>query len=673
MLIVSGLATLARVPEARAAAFDARGVLTPDPGAVASDSFDTLDVGDAGASSGSIHEGTALEGDHYATLELRDEGVRVALTLPSGTGSYRARVWLRGDATAGVAVDYGAGRPGTVSRAFPTGRVTSDGWVELETQPFNVDGGASGLDARMFFAAYDANTPTDVDVDALEVVPDGAYVAPAACSGLDAAHACRAGELCVEGACRDARGWFPPLPAASERAALSSYWHQKLSDSFGVYELRKTTLPTALAAIDAMATAADGVTFWGKLAEAIRVLRDAHTYARVGAVDGARLTRPMNLCFVEGEADASQSAAPSDATLPDLLVSHVGTGQTWDLAAGDRLVSVDGQHPLTWAKTLMGPSLWYWEADDPEQRANVAVLLRDLIPRHATTLGVVRCTGGSCGAVTQIDVLAQAPVADPAGVTLVGCDNRPVAHLTGIPADHRYGDGFFEPAKIVEGEVLDATANEMIHGLVWNTLLGGEDQSPVDAALNAAVGAFAGARGVMLDHREGHGGTAPTANILIGFSRTPFVPFVGVVRTRIDDEGPADAAAGQALFQRYSGRDDELGSVDARPEIPVALLTTWDVSASDYLLYGLKGGAKVKLFGPGPSMGAYGTFVQYSIWGLLRWSVGIQDALAPDGTPLCTHGVDPDFLVRPKQSDLMIGKDTLHEAAIGWLRTELVP
>src|SRR4030095_646459 len=98
-------------------------------------------------------------------------------------------------------------------------------------------------------------------------------------------------------------------------------------------------------------------------------------------------------------------------------------------------------------------------------------------------------------------------------------------------------------------------------------------------------------------------------------------------RTRAKDDGPADTSAALALFNQFQSSDDQFGSSKAHVEIPVAVLMTWDVSASDILLQVLKGGSKVRLFGPGPSMGAFGTFVQYSLWGLMRWSIGIEDSI----------------------------------------------
>jgi hypothetical protein len=669
-------AVLSLALPARAGDFDPQGAFSFDANAVVTLDFTSFTrAPDASAGTASAApDDTSLAGENVLTVELESEGYPIVLELPATQAEYTLAYWMKGDCTGGFAVDYDDGSVGTVSSAFPTGRVTSDGWVEMKTQPFRVDGTKSGLDARMFLSAYDSTKPTTVLVSAVEVVPAGTFSGPTTCVGLDTAGACKVGELCVSGTCRDARGWFPPIPDDGERAKLIAYWKQKIQHTFGPYGLRKTTMPDSLATIEKMSTATDNVEFWSRFAESIRRLSDAHTYARMTATRDVRSVHPLNACFYEGKADVSQAAAPSSVGLPDILVSHTGPTDTWGLAQGDRLVTVDGEHPLTWAKKLLGPSLWYWQADDPEQIANVLSSLRDLIQRHAATIGVVHCdsTAGTCGTtVTTIDIAdLPAQSGDP---DLVGCDNRPFFAVDGAPANHDFADALITPALVVQGPVLDSTPAEKIYGVIWNSLLGNGKNQSTDVALLNAVDQFEVSRGVLLDHREGHGGTANTAGIVVEFARTPFTPYINFVRTRAVDEGPADLAAGVALFEHYKTNDDEYGSAEAHTEIPVGMLMTWDVSASDILLQMLKGGPKVKLFGPGPSMGAFGTFMQYSMWGVMRWSLGIEDSIAPDGTTLCTHGVDPDVIVLPKQSDLLAGKDTVHETAMAWIRSELAP
>lgn len=674
---LGGAAAIAAASPATAGEFDSSGVFSFDAKAVVKLDFTTFTgAPDAGSGSAKAEaDATALVGGKVLSVSLEGKGYPIPLDLPKVAASYRLSFFLKGDCVAGAAVDYDDGSPGTLSQAFPTGRVTSDGWVEMSTQPFLVDGTKSGVDARMYLSAYAADKPIEVQIDAVEVVPDGTYVAPKSCKGLDAAGACGAGSMCIADQCRDARGWFPPLPSEAERTKLAQYWKQKIKDSFGLLVLRKSTMPAALAVLDEMPAAKDNVAFWLPLMEAVRRLGDAHTYADANPANELPLARPLNVCFFEGKADVSQAAAPSTPSLPDILVSHVGASDTWGLAQGDRLVSVDGEHPLAWARKLMGPSIWYWEADDPEQIANVLALLRELIALHAETIGVVRCTAssGTCGAAVETIELSKLPAPSAAKPKLVDCDNRPFYSVAGAPADHDFGGGFGTTATVLQGPVLDATLEENIQGLIWNSLLGDGKGWPVDTALKSAVGAFSKSRGVLLDHRKGRGGTAQTANILVSFARTPYTPFINFARNRASDEGPVDAAAAVERFNQYKSSAQKFGSPTAQTDVPVALLTTWDVSASDFLLKILQGGPKVRLFGPGPSMGAFGTFVQYSPWGVMRWSIGIEDAITPEGVVLSTRGVDPDEVVVPKQSDLLAGKDTVHEAAMVWLRKELKP
>jgi len=139
-----------------------------------------------------------------------------------------------------------------------------------------------------------------------------------------------------------------------------------------------------------------------------------------------------------------------------------------------------------------------------------------------------------------------------------------------------------------------------------------------------------------------------------------------------NDEGPSTVEEGQQWFSSYKSLlGEKAGSSKPHSDIPVALLLTWDVSASDFLPYELKGGKRVRLFGPGPTMGAFGTFYQYSYWGGLLWSLAAQDSISPEGVTMTGHGVIPDELILPTQSDLLKGRDTLHDAAVAWIRKEM--
>jgi hypothetical protein len=203
LLSTAALASAVVLSSARAHAgeFDAQGAFTFDANAILTLDFATFTrAPDAGAGSAGIGPDTsALAGSNVLTVTLKDAGYPIPLELPSNQGEYTLSYWLKGDCAGGFAVDYDDGSSGSVSSAFPTGRATSDGWIEMKTQPFRVDGTKSGVDARMFLSAYDADKPTTVVIDAVEVIAAGAFVETKTCVGLDTATACGAGELCVSG------------------------------------------------------------------------------------------------------------------------------------------------------------------------------------------------------------------------------------------------------------------------------------------------------------------------------------------------------------------------------------------------------------------------------------------------------------------------------------------
>ena len=661
---------------AKAGDFDARGVFSFASDAVVKESFEAFSPIEAGGSKAEpVDSQTALDGQKILRLTLANEGLRLAVDLVSGFGVVRLSYWMRGDAVGGLAVDSDE-RPSNLAQAYPTGRVTSDGWMEMRTAPIAIDGQGKGLDARVFFAGYDGSETRTLDVDAVEIERLGDAVEPPSCQGIDLQGACGPEQLCLAGRCHDAAGWFPPLPVEENRDRLIDYWKQKIHDTYGPILPRKTAMPDALHTLEAARNASSNVVFWSRFAESIRRLRDAHTYTRSPSLSQLSFGPPLNVCFFEGIGDRSQAAWPSDPSFGDILVSHTGTSHTWGLRQGDRLVAVDGIHPVAWVRSLMAHSLWTWEADEPRQVANTVSLLRQLIPLHARTVTVVHCDAmaKSCDDKATVLTVAQMEPASPA-LEPISCDNRPFYHVPSAPENHDFGDSLADESVVLEDWLDTSSPEEGLRGIVWNSLLGGWPGSKLDAQLRQATTTWkASARGVLMDHRQGHGGTMVTADILISFSRQGAVPLASLFRNRAADEGPQTLEEGKELFLKIRGYAGiHVGSNAPQVHIPVAFLTTWDVSASDFLPYLMKGASQVRLFGPGPTMGAFGTFFQYSYWGGLRWSLGAEDSLTPEGITLCGRGVDPDEVVFPKQSDLLEGKDTVHEAAVHWLRKEIEP
>ena len=194
---------------ARAADFDEQGYLVPDPGATAFEGFlapvrylpDQLEMGCV-AEGYDVVTGPALEGDTYLNLHVSDECTeRFSVEVPAVQASYRATVWLRhGGVGARMTVSYPE-RTGIASlsaRMAPTGRATSDGWIELASNDFPVDGTQMPV---VYLRVADTVYDDGVDIDALELVPSGAFYAPTTCNGVRDA-VCGDEGFCYGGTCR---------------------------------------------------------------------------------------------------------------------------------------------------------------------------------------------------------------------------------------------------------------------------------------------------------------------------------------------------------------------------------------------------------------------------------------------------------------------------------------
>jgi C-terminal processing protease CtpA/Prc len=134
-------------------------------------------------------------------------------------------------------------------------------------------------------------------------------------------------------------------------------------------------------------------------------------------------------------------------------------------------------------------------------------------------------------------------------------------------------------------------------------------------------------------------------------------------------------AQGLQLFNAADAANEVLhGGSASATSMPVALLITQDVSASDWLPLGLKGAApNVKIFGPYGTNGAFSTRFQSSYWLGMTTVLATGDTFLPDGRTQAGLGVEPDVVVLPKQSDLVVGVDSVFEAAIAWVRQEMNP
>lgn len=690
--LLAALFAVAPAAIARAGDFDAAGRYVPDADATVFEDFVApvryLAPGDVDCSLPAftvVEDPTALSGATVARVFEQNPQCHelFRVELPAKRASYRATVWVRhGIGASRINVEYPADTnlPTLTARLAPTGRATSDGWVEMSSNDFPVDGtvvGADGTTPIAYLRIQDLAAKEGIDVDALEIVPSGTFVDERTCEGVRDP-ACGEDALCIGGRCVQGDWWVPPLPAEGAlRDDMIASMKGQLENFFGGQKTRTVDLPLALATLDQMREATSAWKFWNGWATAMHQLHDWHTYSTGSVLENGAPGR-LNACFIEGDADLSHGIVPKNPQYKDILVAYAGE-DAQGLTAGDRLVAVDGLHPIAWARGLYDVDWGFHIASDANSFADFAEELGGrggLILRYAKEITVVRCKPDALGDV-QCDgppeTLSVKDFVSTGAGDSVSCDNRPLYHLGANgpnPLTHRVGGKFYR------GPVDGTTPDEQIYGLVWNTLFGGGDpNSTVNKAISDAITDFrANAKGVILDHRTGNGGTLDAAELMTSWIRQKAV--AAVVRMPIASAGymgPFDTTEGLALVAAADPLDRYDVGGDDPVTIPVALLLHRDGSASDYMPFGMKGAPHLKIFGPGPTAGAFSTYIQFSYYGGISFQFASGDTIAADGTSLMGHAVQPDVIVLQKQSDLLAGKDSIHEAALAWIRAENQP
>lgn len=653
-------ASLFTAQNALAIDFDPAGNMSFDAAAVVTEGFEAFTPQDGLLVQTSNGEDTALEGTHFANVNTQQAPIIVPLNVPKADAAYRARFFARTNRfRASIDITYPAGDGGLPSQSilfYPTGRVTSDGWYEVETSTFSVQSARMSSVALTLFAS-------GADIDAFELVADGTYRAPVACS-IARDSACADNEYCAAGWCQDGEYQVPPLPSATYRNDIVTFLQERFQLFFGGVYSRASTLPAAVGTLGEMRNATNAWQFWDGFGTGLHRLHDWHTTLDGPVAVAGRGAFPI--CFVEGDADLTHGVAPADPVLADVLVSSVGPTQNSGLAPGDRLVAVDGMHPIAWAESLDDLDWGAWHADDPNTHAEAVERMRNLIRRFAKEITLVKCHSSvTCDAPVTIEV-ASLPILEPD--IYPTCDHRPGYHLaTGNPdpVTHAVND-------VYHGLLADSDqgTNEDLYGMIWDDVGFFGSSNPYQAAIEEFR---ANAKGVILDHRTGNGGTADAATYLTTLFRTPaaLATYTGTNLTLGLLDSPFSSQLGQTLYQLFVGVPGygySVGAANARTDLKTALLLARDGSASDWFPYGMQGLTNVKIFGR-ESAGAFSSFVQFDYFNGFAWRLASGDLIKVDGTGHLGHSVVPDEMILPKQSDLVVGKDTAYEAALAWIRT----
>ncbi|HEY1959569.1 MAG TPA: S41 family peptidase [Polyangiaceae bacterium] len=640
---------------AHAGSFDPSGDFTFDPAAVYTNGFDAVP---AQTGVKLVRSGDAVDGASYLNVSTQNDSAVYSITLPQTDASYVARVFARTNrivATIDVGYPSDGGSPSTSAMFYPSGTVTTDGWYELVTNPFSVQGSRKPTTDFSVFAS-------GADVDALEVVPSGTFQAAAKCAPpVDAA--CGPHQFCESDWCRDGNPLVPPLPPPSERDALIGHFRSRMQMFFGGRFSRIAYLPNALATLDGLHAAPDAWSFWNGIITAIHRLHDWHTTVSSPFGFGGRGLLPV--CFAEGDADLSHAIVPKDPNYFDVLVSHVGPAGT-TLEPGDRLVAINGMHPIAFVESLDALDWGMWRADDPDTHAEAIERMVSVIRRWASNITVMHCdsSNDTCGAPQTIAV-DSLPV-DDGSYTYPYCDHRPLYHLGSNgpnPVTHDSYNGPFY------GVVTDSQPGENIYGMVWNdAYLDGSGTNPYQPAYDAFA---ANAGAVILDHRLGDGGTVLGAQYLTSLWRTPAtIAAQSGFNLTLGQFDAWTPSFGLSFYSQVLPTDPyDVGGASALTKTPVALLIARDGSASDWFPFGMQGGASnIRVFGR-HTAGAFSSYFVFDYYGGLSWRMASGDLLLPDGSTHLGTGVRPDEEIVPLQSDLLHGIDTAYARALDWVRT----
>ncbi|MFO0613758.1 MAG: S41 family peptidase [Polyangiaceae bacterium] len=676
----ASLAVLAALVWARAAhagSFAEDGTYVFDPAATSTLDFEDVDpgTGGAGGAGSTSSSGTgggaptadpALHGVHALELEAF-VGVDFPVDVLAEARTYRVSAWIWGAETnADVEITYpGSASVDELAALYPTGRMTSDGWVEMANDHIRVEGQRAPKVTVGFFS------PTRARVDAVEVVPDG-DIAPnttnRACDGMKDVGACGPEQICRFSVCRNMGGSVPPIP--TDRDDVADYLANRIRFLFGPNLERTLDFPVVEDALTQMKGATDRWLYWNGLMLAIRRLHDGHTSTGSIADFVLQNKKPITACFIEGDADLSHALAPKDPGYLDVLVSHVGADHNLGLKPGDRLVAVDGQHPIAWARSLVDVVWGISPVSNHRTFAELAEQLRGLVARYAHDITVVRCDAATstCAAPETIVIADLPALAEGEAVQSTSCDNRPLRHLPTSPADHASGS-----STVYGGIVNDSNPTEAIYGIEWESLYTTTGSDGSGAALQQNVNLWkASAKGVILDHRSGNGGTLAADQILWNLN-VPAKKIDAYFDRQFAEQTPFTEEEGLALFNAAAGVGlaDTAGTTGPITTLPMALLITRDVSASDWLPLGYKGAPGVRIFGPFETNGGFSTRYSFGYWLGMNYVMAVGDSIDPQGKTLNGTGVSPDEIVLPKQSDLLAGKDTVYEAALAWVRSQL--
>ncbi len=577
-----------------------------------------------------------------------------------------------------------------VVRLHPTGRATSDGWREVSTGPVDFDLHAA-VEARFiviederqsepFFSGRISNDDSEFFVDGLSVSDVGPRVVPdAACSLVNEATVCGDNGACAYGRCADARAVLdnpPPIGPVREQ-----YLERLIArvEIMAGGRLTQAITPEFASALRSLTTETRVAQYWTTFTRAFDNLADGHVSPPEWRF---RFPLATGMCLNQGLADLLPSPAPE--ALPLVFSRNTGHPAGGRLEEGDVLIAIDGIAPYDW---LESADRYLSYPGDPAARTYITT---EQIPRATLSTGAVltfaRCRGtdGAACEPAQVETfdIDWAALSAPLwqGVALPWTNGQPCDFRFRRDVNRSGGTNFrtdFVGFSNLEGGT--------IRSILLNSVLGeGRWETQAQRALTDLPDR------VLLDERTGIGGRFEGVTIVTDpfwpTNQEPRVQLVPQLRPDLDDtrlatffscvEEPATFLCGNFQFLSLSDNDNPRRGTAA--DVRLAVVNAFDVSGNDYLSRTLKERPRgqTRIFAATPTYGAFGPV--FSLSRLLQELGGgnlqIQDTLflrdAGDQNfeYLTGIGVPPDEVVLQRQSDAVLGTDTLLEAAKAWLR-----
>lgn len=592
----------------------------------------------------------AIQGE--ASLLLREEDfLGVSLTAPARRRLQLVFWVLPTGALPSVSVfssgvdAFGSGQTGvTLMQATPTGRVRSDGWVELELVhetpavedvQFNISIFAPlGVDI--------GGQPASAAVDALRVLDAGPVVADprlgSPCRLITEEHDCGEQLLCR------ARQCVQPgvVDSPRQRQALVAR---------RAFEVRQMSGPvTAARDVDAVAEAIvaladdDSAHFRARLDRAVANFRDGHpsSIAEFGG-DGfnARACLEAARVSIDGE----------EAVRP--MVWSVASGEQ-AVAPADVVMAIDGVPPYEWLsrahRILFAPVR-------PEALAAYGTrALWSAAAQAMASVRLSRCLDDNCLSRIEFEV--------DAGQGVFDFEEQCVRMVpdTGPISFYDRGD-----IRIVN-----------VHSYPFD----GQDFFRVlDEVVTLPLADGGTPRGVVLDQRDGTGGFTSTAGPLAAtfLSLQEQPRFIVVERAENDaiDVILAACTTPEPCPRAFVPSGVHHGAFG---DAPLALLVGNSTSNSEVTTELLRlRRAPVRVFGHGPTSGGFGFVAPWdALDGRYSGTHQAYDGAFARAGDIVTHrdlrstlGTVPDEEVLPDRDDVLAGRDPVVEAALRWLAGEL--